>query len=163
MDFCRTFRRQRVPSTTAVVLALLLAPGLCTVWLRPASAQDVVPRVALPYGLSVQGAVSVSPGPTAATEYLVLDDVTVVNPNREMPQSYAVDDWALVDGDTIYHPTARKGLGAIDLSSPGILWPLEGFRQSITFVVPRTMRRASLQFTPLWYDERGARVQFCCA
>jgi hypothetical protein len=163
MSYRRTARRRRTPSTTAVVLVFLLALLASAGSLRAARAQDAAPRIGIPYGLAIEGAVSVSPGPTATTEYVVLGNVSVINPSRDVPQSFELDDWAIVDGDHIYHPAARKGLGAIDLSAPGIVFPLEHFRHTITFLVPRTLLRASLQFTPEWYDQNGGRIQFCCA
>ena len=163
MDHRRPHRRARIPYPTAAgfvfAIALVLAVG------RPGTvrADDAAPLIGVPFGLGVEGAISVTSGPTPATEYLTLGEVTVLNPNRENAQSYALADWALTDGDQVFHPTPRPGLGAIDLSAPGIVFPLERFRHTITFVVPRTTRRASLQFTPQWYDDTGARVQFCCA
>jgi len=150
-------------STAAVVLAGLLALVASAGSPLAARAQAIAPRIFVPYGLAIEGAVSVSPGPTATTEYVVLDNVSVINPSHDVPQSFEIDDWAIVDGDRIYHPTARKGLGAIDLSAPGIVFPLEHFRHTIAFLVPRTLLRASLQFTPEWYDQNGGRINFCCA
>jgi hypothetical protein len=155
----RNSRRQPIPSTTAVVLALLLAIASA----GNASAQFAAPRIAVPYGLAIEGAVTLSPGPTPTTAYLVLGDVAVINPSHDTAQSFVLTDWAIVDGDRLYHPTPRTGLGAIDLSAPGIVFPLERFHHTITFLVPRTLIRASLQFTPQWYDQDGGRIQFCCA
>ena len=128
-----------------------------------AAIASAAPRIFVPFGLTIEGLVSVSPGPTPATEYVVLGGVSVINPSRSFPQSFELDDWAIVDGERIYHPATRKGLGAIDLSTPGIVFPLERFHHTITFLVPRTLVHASLQFTPTWYDQDGGRIQFCCA
>lgn len=163
MSYRRTQRRQRIPSTPAVVLAFLLALAAVAALACGARAQDAAPRIRVPYGLAIEGAITVSPGPTAATEYVVLDGVSVINPSRDVAQSFELADWAIVDGERIYHPATRRGLGAIDLSTPGIVFPLERFHHTITFLVPRTLVHASLQFTPEWYDQDGGRIQFCCA
>jgi hypothetical protein len=162
MSSRRTQRRQRIPSTPAVVLAFGLAIAAIA-GPRAALAQDAAPRIFVPFGLTIEGLVSVSPGPTPATEYVVLGGVSVINPSRSFPQSFELDDWAIVDGDAVYHPAVRKSLGAIDLSAPGILFPHERFHHTITFLVPRTLKRAALQFTPQWYDQDGGRIQYCCA
>ncbi len=150
MSYRRIRRRQRTPSTPAAVLAFTLALAAVAGLSRGARAQEAAPRIGVPYGLAIEGAITVSPGPTAATKYVVT-------------QSFELADWAIVDGDRIYHPSTRTGLGAIDLSTPGIVFPLERFHHTITFLVPRTLVRASLQFTPEWYDQDGGRIQFCCA
>jgi len=163
MSYRRIQRRQRIPSTPAAVLAFVLTLAAVAGLSCAARAQDAAPRIGVPYGLAIEGAITVSPGPTASTKYVVLDDVSVINPSHDVTQSFELADWAIVDGDRIYHPSTRKGLGAIDLSTPGIVFPLERFHHTISFLVPRTLMHASLQFTPEWYDQDGGRIQFCCA
>ncbi len=104
----------------------------------------------------------VDPGPPGQ-EYVVVENLRLTNPSNVRPQSYRLAEFTLIVGDRHYTPTPRPHLGAIDLSSDGLLAPGDVLATNLSFLVPVGVARATLEFLPQnWYDSYGTRVLYCC-
>ena len=137
---------------TFVALALVALPAL---------GQEAV-RVHIPLGIKA-GLVDVEPGPKPQTRYVVVENVLIRNTNAYSTAAWKNDDFSLVAGDKRYHPVARPGFGALDISRNGIIGPHEALKGNLAFVVPDSVTKADLEFFPsMWYDENFVPMKFCC-
>jgi hypothetical protein len=127
----------------------------------PALADSPPVRVAIPSGLRTSD-ISTTDSQKTGFKYVTIDSVQVTNPSNQEAQNYDPKDFHLLVGDTIYLPSVRPGLGALDLRQPGIVGPGGSTRITVSFLVPNDVTAAKFEFTPHWMSDQGFTVDWCC-
>jgi hypothetical protein len=130
-------------------------------WAVPALADTVPVRVAIPLGLRA-GDVTTSAAKTAGSKFVTVENVSVDNPSRDVPQSYKPSDFHLLAGDKSFTPSVRPGLGAVDLSEASVVAPGQTLRVTVSFLVPASVTTAKFEFTPHWMSDAGFTADWCC-
>ncbi|MBV9103265.1 MAG: hypothetical protein JO060_06715, partial [Candidatus Eremiobacteraeota bacterium] len=123
------------------------------------AAEAPIVQVRIPQGLTTDF-VGTQAGPNGSL-YVTIPSIRAFNPNSHDYGPYEPDEFHLiVDGHTFY-PVVRPGLGAIDLSTPGIVPPKGSLLVTVTFKVPAGTKVAEFEFVPHWFDDNGGSVAFC--
>ncbi|MBV8602443.1 MAG: DUF4352 domain-containing protein [Candidatus Eremiobacteraeota bacterium] len=143
---------------TALVFALTILAADAS---PPAATTEKSLCVRVPTGIS-RGFVIESPAKDAGMKYLVIQDVVIPNASKGTV-SYNLDDFTLTAGSKKYHPVARPGLGAIDISEGGVLGPRQRIKGNLAFLVPQALLDASLEFRPSNWYVNGIPAIWCCA
>jgi hypothetical protein len=146
-----------VNRTIAAIACLVF----CAFLAIPAKADAPQVQVRIPLDLRAGFATS-APAPDGMT-YVTIDTVLAVNPSSTDFGPFEPHDFHLIAGDRVYYPVVRPGLGAIDLSWPGIVPPRGTLRVTVTFKVREDVTSADFEFIPRhWFADDGSSVAFCC-
>lgn len=96
------------------------------------------------------------PGPTAATKYIVIDQMHMFNQSRVSPLNVDYKDFVLRgDGggyEDGYHVDRTKTASLVTSLSEGVLGPGQPETGSLAFLVPAAMRRATLWYYVVQFD-----------
>jgi hypothetical protein len=127
---------------------------------QPARAQRAM-CIRIPEGMG-HGLVTTQPSAQAGMQYVVISNVVIVSPVHNIG-SYRVNDFSLIVGDNRYHPVARPGLGAIDISQGGVVGPRDRIKGNLAFLVPESVNAGSVEFRPANWESSTGPVIYCCA
>ena len=142
-------------------VALLLAAALAAA-LAPLAARADAPlvQVRVPQGLTAD--FPTTQLASDGTLFVTVGSVRAVNPNSHDYAPYEPRQFHLIAGGHTYYPVVRPGLGALDLSTGGVVPPKGSLLVTVTFDVPIGTRVGYFEFIPHWFDDSGASVAFCC-
>jgi hypothetical protein len=136
-------------------LALLAATFLALPAARASDGDQRTPvQVTLPEGMT-STTPEVRPGPTPATKYLIIHELRVTNQSRLQPLNVDFKDFVLRDYfnyDDAIHVDRTFTSSLPDSLSEGSLGPGQRSVGSIAFLVPATMRKASLWYYVTQFD-----------
>ena len=149
----------RITFAAAVSCAALLAAGGAaaqasdTSYAQPGD-QNTQVQILLPRGFWMSSTYSV-PGPTPDTKYVVIDTMHMQNQSKDSPLDVDYKDFVLrSDGyaDDGYHVDRKKTASLVNPLSESVLGPNQGQAGSLAFLVPASMRRATLWYYVVQFD-----------
>ena len=111
-------------------------------------------QILLPKGFWMSSTYSV-PGPTPDSKWVVIETMHMANQSRESPLNVEWKDFVLrSDGyaDDGYQVDRKKTASLINPLSETVLGPGQGQAGSLAFLVPATVRRASLWYYVIQFD-----------
>ena len=118
--------------------------------------------IRVPDGMG-SGFVTTSPSEQPGMHYIVVQNVNIANASQAIV-SYQLTDFSLIVKGKKYHPSARPGLGAIDISAKtGVCGPHQSVRGNLAFLVPSNVTQGNVEFRPSNWIVDGVPVIFCCA
>jgi hypothetical protein len=111
-------------------------------------------QVTLPEGMT-STTLEVRPGPTATTKYLIIHELRVTNQSQLQPLNVDFKDFVLRDYfnyDDAIHVDSKFTNSLPDSLSEGSLGPGQRSVGALAFLVPATMRKASLWYYVYQFD-----------
>lgn len=116
--------------------------------------QNTQVQILLPRGFWMSSTYSV-PGPTADTKYVIIDTMHMQNQSKDSPLNVDYKDFVLrSDGyaDDGYRVDRKKTASLINPLSESVLGPNQGQAGSLAFLVPASVRRATLWYYVVQFD-----------